>query len=195
MKTGVYQIRNLKNGHCYIGSTSLDFKERWRIHLGQLKRGEHHSIVLQRAWNKHGADSFKFEVLIYCDSEDCLMYEQITLDYYKPLYNIGLDATSPMRGRKHTEASKQKISQALAGNQHAKGRRYSQSEKDNMSNVIRNLGNLGDKNPSSKLTEQNVATIKRLLRRGCKQLDIAKRFSVSKSMISAINKGRRRVVK
>lgn len=55
--SGVYGILNTKNGKIYIGS-SVRVKARWRSHIGFLRKGKHHSIKLQRAWNKYGEDVF-----------------------------------------------------------------------------------------------------------------------------------------
>lgn len=49
----VYTIINIKNGKRYVGSTRL-FEERKYYHLYLLRKGSHHSKILQRAYNKYG---------------------------------------------------------------------------------------------------------------------------------------------
>lgn len=88
MSTGVYQILNLINGKKYIGSAAVSFKNRWKTHRTDLKRNKHHSSKLQNAWNKYGESNFKFEILEYCEPEDCIKREQWYFDKYKPEYNI-----------------------------------------------------------------------------------------------------------
>jgi len=76
----VYQIRNIKNGKIYIGST-IDYVGRQKRHLRRLTNGNHHSIILQRSWDKHGSDNFIFEVLeIIYDKGVLLEREQYYLD-------------------------------------------------------------------------------------------------------------------
>jgi len=58
----VYTIKNILDGKMYIGS-SIDIERRKRQHLNSLLKNEHHSIHLQRAWNKYGKDNFVFEIL------------------------------------------------------------------------------------------------------------------------------------
>ena len=58
----VYAIRNIIDGKMYIGS-SVNIDRRKREHFNALKRGQHHSIHLQRAWDRYGKNSFKFEIL------------------------------------------------------------------------------------------------------------------------------------
>lgn len=58
----IYNIKNTVNGKLYIGSSS-QYTFRRRGHLSLLRRNKHHSIHLQNAWNKYGADSFEFSVI------------------------------------------------------------------------------------------------------------------------------------
>jgi group I intron endonuclease len=112
-QSGIYQITNLENSHSYIGSAkSLSF--RWYFHVWQLKRQEHHSIYLQRAWNKYGSEKFEFKVLCYCSIADLLFYEQRFLDAIKPEYNICKTAGSSI-GTFRSEISKQKQRIAMTG--------------------------------------------------------------------------------
>jgi len=62
MSMGIYKIENMVNGKVYIGS-SKDIKQRFRQHLSDLKNNRHHSIHLQRAWNKYGESNFKFSII------------------------------------------------------------------------------------------------------------------------------------
>ena len=61
-KSGIYQIRNLVNGKVYVGS-AVNLQHRRREHRSDLRNGNHHSIKLQRAYNKYGESSFAFEIL------------------------------------------------------------------------------------------------------------------------------------
>lgn len=87
-ETGVYIIENINNGKCYIGSTLVNFHSRFTDHLGDLRRGKHHSLKLQRSFNKHGESSFKFRILEVC--ENARHVEQKWLDKMKPFYNMTL---------------------------------------------------------------------------------------------------------
>ena len=85
---GIYKIVNFVNGHCYIGS-SCNINKRWTQHINQLNKGKHHSIYLQRAWNKYSSDSFKLEILEECNIDNLFIYEQKWIDKLKPEYNLG----------------------------------------------------------------------------------------------------------
>ena len=60
MKGYIYKIVNTKNNCFYIGST-VNFNKRKKRHLFELRKGVHHCIFLQRAFDKYGEEFFKFE--------------------------------------------------------------------------------------------------------------------------------------
>lgn len=111
--SGIYLITCSPSNRFYLGS-SVHIHRRWSWHKGTLKRGNHHSILLQRAWNKYGKDSFTFAVIEECPPEMCIEREQYWLDTLKPYdpsigFNIGMDAKAPSLGRKHTAEHRAKI--------------------------------------------------------------------------------------
>ena len=106
MKSGIYQIRNTVNGKLYIGS-SHDIKFRWKQHKSSLRRNKHHSLILQRAWNKYGEDCFEFEVIKDVEIESLIESEQFYFDMLNPDYNVSKKA-----GRvTHDEAFKQRLAE------------------------------------------------------------------------------------
>lgn len=88
----LYIILNKENGKFYLGSTK-NIKKRKSTHFRQLKKGKHHSIYLQRAYDKYGTDAFIF-VLIET-SYKYIIREQELLDNidFKDSYNISKTAT------------------------------------------------------------------------------------------------------
>jgi group I intron endonuclease len=97
-RSGVYQIRCLANGKLYIGSTA-DLANRWGTHRHYLAKGTHHSVKLQRAWNKYGADAFVFEVLELTFPWATVEVEQRYLDEFRTFepttgYNVSPTASS-----------------------------------------------------------------------------------------------------
>lgn len=173
MKTGVYQIRNLRNGKRYIGSTSYSFRIRWNMHRSRLRTNKHHSIKLQNAWNKYGEDAFVFEVLEECIEPWCLTREQFYLDrllfasaydnrFHRLGYNVSRVASN-CTGVKHTIKTRQKKS----------------------------LISRGVLNPRALLNEQQVKEIRFLLDSGWTQQAIANRFKVSRSAVRDIKLGKR----
>lgn len=89
MNSGVYKIENIVTGEMYIGS-SVDMAVRQRAHFNDLKRKNHHSIHLQKAFDTYGEQNFTFSVLRECHKEQCREAEQDYLDSLMPKYNVSL---------------------------------------------------------------------------------------------------------
>lgn len=76
---GIYKITNIVNGKFYIGS-SKEIIQRWVDHRYLLNSNNHHSKHLQSSWNKHGEQSFLFEIVEECEKEKLIEREQFYLD-------------------------------------------------------------------------------------------------------------------
>lgn len=117
--SGIYKIINITNNKIYIGS-AISLRKRWNTHLYDLSKNKHHSILLQRAWNKYTSAQFKFEVIELVEDKNKLVErEQYWLDFYKSYlpengYNICKIAGS-QAGHKHTEETKNLMSKSHMG--------------------------------------------------------------------------------
>ncbi len=120
----IYKIRNIVNGHFYVGS-SVSVRVRFQYHRRHLRNGTHHCGHLQNAWNKHGEDCFKFEIVEKVPlTENLLDAEARWLNEHhgKPhCYNIALCPIAPFKGMKHGAAAKAKLSDVHKGKQHRLG--------------------------------------------------------------------------
>lgn len=112
MENVIYRIRNVVNNKFYVGST-INTESRFKAHRRRLRAGNHQSPHMQAAWNKYGEECFKFEVMMHIDDPaELLSVEQVWLDEHagKPYcYNWATDASAPMRGKKHTGETLDKI--------------------------------------------------------------------------------------
>jgi len=167
----IYRIKNLSTGKVYVGSTN-DPEKRWPYHQYRLKKGNHHSILLQRAWNKYGPDDFGFDVIesvVPYQKETVIEREQFwmdALDCYNPKYGYNISPTAWRVTIDFTDELRKKLSRAHKG-------RW-----------------VGSKSTSSKLTEQQVAVIKERLVQGENLKDIADDFGVCFQSISLIKHGK-----
>ncbi|HEX8996039.1 MAG TPA: GIY-YIG nuclease family protein [Ktedonobacterales bacterium] len=88
MTAGIYVIRNLVNGHEYVGKTT-DFEARWKDHRSQLHRRAHPNPHLTHAWHCYGPKAFVFEVLeTVTDLAVLGEREQYWGELLEPVYNI-----------------------------------------------------------------------------------------------------------
>lgn len=113
-RAGVYEIINTENGKRYIGS-SLNLRRRFNNHFNALKQHKHRNVILQSAWNKYGQENLLFNILIFCDKNKRIYYEQAFLDAFHPEYNIAKDAKAPWKGKTLSEETRRKISLAGMG--------------------------------------------------------------------------------
>lgn len=159
MRSGVYQITNRVNGKIYIGS-SCDMKRRLRQHVLQLRRGAHENKFLQRSFDCHKEENFKFKEVLLCNKEHLLMYEQILIDGYNCTdrnvgYNLCPKAQNTAgrvvseasrqkmrearKGMRLSEEHKRKIGLASKGNTYNKGRVLSESQKLYLSETMKRI--------------------------------------------------------
>lgn len=110
---GIYQIRHVDTGRVYVGS-ARNFQQRWHTHRSCLRRGTHHSPVLQNSWAKYGEAAFAFERLVICDASMLLVYEQTLIDAMQPRFNVSPIAGS-RAGTKQSDATRSKIAASLRG--------------------------------------------------------------------------------
>lgn len=89
--SGIYIIINIKNNHCYIGSSKNISKRFWR-HLNELIKETHHCVPLQRAWTKYGQNGFTFNILEELPdiTPDALLTKEAEwINKLNPEYNVG----------------------------------------------------------------------------------------------------------
>ena len=136
MISGIYAIINKVNNSKYIGS-SINIKERWRLHIHRLKNNIHHNIHLQRAWEKYGEGNFEFIILLRCEPKYLLKNEQDYFDKEFPEYNICFIAGNSLgiirsdeyrkkqsiaqRGKIISEKTRKKISIGMKGKRNSLG--------------------------------------------------------------------------
>lgn len=133
---GIYKITNKSNGKVYIGQ-SENLINRKRNHFYWLGRNEHHNQPLQKAYNKHGEESFVFEILeetddldnreIYFINEYGGINSYLNYNLKNPLTNEFSDyvkvkqsktmtgKNNPNFGNKWTDEMKQKLSNSKKG--------------------------------------------------------------------------------
>ncbi|MDD4156596.1 MAG: GIY-YIG nuclease family protein [Candidatus Cloacimonetes bacterium] len=173
---GVYQIINLINDKTYIGS-SIDVKNRWREHKTDLEKNRHHSIYLQRSWNKYGKANFVFSMLEECDRNELLDREQYYLDKFKSYkkengYNIAKNTSAPMMGRKHSKETLVKLSEGVR-------------------NRDSSVWVRGEDKFNAKFKDEDIINIKKLIYENYKIKDIAKIYNVKPNTITQIKTGER----
>lgn len=98
----------------YIGS-SIQPKKRKTQHFSDLRNSRHYNIYLQRAFSKYGEDDFEWIILEdsietgeLADKEKDWIISCDTIDSSKG-YNLTDEPYAPMRGKKHSEETIEKM--------------------------------------------------------------------------------------
>lgn len=78
---GIYRISHKLNRRFYIGSAK-NFETRWKAHLRELRKNEHHTPFLRNDFKVSGEHNFKFEVVEILEDDIVLrkIREQFNLD-------------------------------------------------------------------------------------------------------------------
>lgn len=111
---GLYKIVNEVTKQCYVGQ-SQRVRKRLSEHFRLLKLGKHTNQHLQNAYNKYGSGAFRGEIEVECKNlEDLDKLEEAFLQgnawFDEPMvYNIADFSKAPMRGKKHSPESRERI--------------------------------------------------------------------------------------
>lgn len=118
---GIYKIQSKKKPErIYVGS-SVHVHRRWNEHKSRLLAGEHWNAKLQRHFNKYGWEDLVFSVIVGCDKNSLIPFEQFYIDALDPWFNLvkiaihGYNHVSGNKGRKLSEEHKRKISASMTG--------------------------------------------------------------------------------
>jgi hypothetical protein len=130
----IYKINNILTSQFYIGS-SIEIEKRIKRHFSDLKYGKHHSVKMQRSYDKYGYDNFKVEYLVICPEEYRKKFEQWFLDNNNCYYNIAqiVDKLPSPSNRAWSQKSKDKLSISKMGNKSKMGLKCSEDTKVKMS--------------------------------------------------------------
>jgi len=178
--SGVYLIKNIVDNKVYVGSAKR-LIERLSLHKHLLRNNKHHSIHLQRAWNKYGENIFIFGVLeIIENNQDLIVVEQKYIDRYDSAnqnygYNICPLAKNNL-GCKHTKGREEKSRRMSGSGNNFYNKKHSKE--------ARRL--IALHNHKRRLTEEDTNEIKKMWLCGDKQHEIAKTFNTSQSHVSKI---------
>ena len=214
--SGIYKITNTLNGRVYVGQSS-NIESRLAAHRRSLVRGAHDNQRLQRSWNKYGPDVFVFEVLEAVNDNSALVdREQFWIDALNAAAGGGYNmcpAAGSCKGYKHSdetlakrrgispwnkglsgeyklgpasEERKGKIGRAQKGE---KNHNFGKSTPDEVKEKIRS-SLAGSKCHLAKLDDQKVLEIKIALANGAVGAELARKYGVANTQISAIRHGK-----
>lgn len=208
----IYVIKNYLNNKVYVGCTYKNVTARFREHLSRINDNKTHCRKLANTMKKYGKNMFYVEFLCATENEnDSSVLERVFIQKYDAIqngYNLSFggrkgyyhceetkklisysmkgkhDGTNnPFHGKIHSKETKEKISKSNIGHPgYALGKQIHTAEsKQKISKA-----NAGSNARSAILNEDQVKEIKILLRKGEKQITIANKYNVTKTIVSNI---------
>lgn len=183
---GIYKITNIINGYVYIGKTIRRFIQRYWEHNRSLMENCHFNTHLQNAWNKYGEDAFEFSIVEAVDDDDIDVINKLEIYYIQNArdngncYNIS-DGGDGICGVPLSEDAKRRIGEK--NRIHMLGRKHSEETKQKMSEMRK--GKYYNKS-SYKLSDEQAFEIKQRLVAGDKPSDIAKDLNIDYRYVNNI---------
>ena len=207
MDTGIYKIENIVNDKIYVGSGNI--KERFYRHRYELRHNKHNNDHLQNAWNKYGENNFEFCVITKIQEDYLTKAEQYWMDKFKSYerekgYNIIPRAdrkefskehkkrlSESHKGRDVTVSTRRKLSNSNIGENHYNFKRSSEDwKKERNERKSTNISYNKEENHSqTNLTKNDVKFIIKN-KNNFAQKELAEKYGVARSTISAIQTGR-----
>ena len=128
---GIYAVTNTVSGAVYVGQ-ARNIRKRWEAHRSTLEKGNHRNSHWQRAWNKYGAQAFRFEVFVDLSEvpkeelADRLNEEEVAaLLHFPKTYNLMIAGQSGVVASEATRKLLSERQQALWGDLFVRERRVS----------------------------------------------------------------------
>lgn len=89
--SGIYKLTI--GPHIYVGS-SVNLRQRLKVHFNSLQNNKHENIYLQRSVNKYGLENLKYEILITfkeIEYSELLKFEKYYIEYFNADLNLKKD--------------------------------------------------------------------------------------------------------
>jgi group I intron endonuclease len=105
----IYKITNKIDQKVYVGQTSRDLELRWREH----KKKRSNCKYLKHAFEKHGIENFKFDLICVSFDENLNSLEEEYIKKFNSLVPNGYNLRNGGNNGKLNEETKKKISETL----------------------------------------------------------------------------------
>jgi group I intron endonuclease len=152
----IYVLKNTANNKVYVGQTWLSLKDRWNNSHGYSS-----SLKINNAIKKYGKNSFYYEVLTVCGTQETADYWETFFiqkhDSINKGYNIAIGGSSVMRGRKHSKESIDRMSESHKGNTAHLGKLHSKESRKKISEAtIKQIKENGHPSFGRKHSEESI---------------------------------------
>ena len=191
----IYKITNLINNKVYIGQTIQSLKLRWQEHCQNINNGNY-QMVIKRAIHKYGKENFTIEEIEICDSSILNEREKYWIDYYnsfKEGYNSTLGGQDCTKLPKLLNKASEIVELYKEGfSLRNLAREFNVNHATIKLILTRNNINLRTTR-TYKLSQQDRENIISDYQKGISRKEIQNKYSISKSYLSQLINGYRRI--
>lgn len=194
----IYKVTNKINGKIYIGQTIQSVKDRWHRHCGKsgISKAELNTHF-KRAILKYGKENFTIETIEVCDSTKLNDREKFYISYYNSYINgynytiVGQGDTKPFKTSEESET--QIISLYNYGfSLREIGREFNLDKTTVKGILVRH--NISIRTTRTyKLSSTDRTNIMNDLDLGLSRKEIINKYNISKSYLSQLITGNRRI--
>lgn len=194
----IYKVTNVINGKIYIGQTIQSVKARWYRHCGKsgISKAELNTHF-KRAILKYGKENFLVETIETCDATKLNEREKYYIKYYDS-FNKGYNSTiGGQDGSKPFKTTKDEENQIIALYEYGFSLREIGKEfnldKTTVKGVLTRHGIILRTTRTYKLSQEERDSIIEEVNKGISRKEIISRYNISKSYLSQLITGNRRI--
>lgn len=195
MQGYIYKITNLINDRIYIGQTIQDVKERFYQHCATKTSSAVLNMPIHKAILKYGKTNFSLEILEIVEQSHLDVREQYWIDYYDS-YNNGYNAT---KGGQHSGKPFKALPIDVIISEYSKGKSLRTLgkefgvDKQTIKSLLIREGVKLRITRTYKLSENDRKTLMSEYASGVSRKDIISKWGISRSYLSQLISGSRRI--
>lgn len=194
----IYKVTNKINGKIYIGQTIQSVKDRWYRHCGKsgISKAELNTHF-KRAILKYGKENFTIETIEMCDSTELNDKEKFYISYYNSYINGYNSTIGGQGGSKPFKTSEEDETQIISLYNYGFslreiGREFNLDKTTVKGILVRH--NIAIRTTRTyKLSSTDRINIMNDLDLGLSRKEIINKYSISKSYLSQLITGNRRI--
>lgn len=193
----IYKVTNKLNGKIYIGQTIQSIKDRWYRHCGKSGNEAEQKMHIKRAIFKYGKENFTIELLEECNQADLDNREKYYISYFGS-YNNGYNSTEGGQGgKKPYKTTEEEDNLIIEWYKEGFSLRIIAKEflidKATVKGILTRNNVPIRSTRTYKLTQEDRESIVEELQKGTERKEIMKKYHISKSYLSQLATGNRRI--